>query len=95
MTERCRKCGSESGWSGPKYGHRVDITYRSDQGMYAPGYPKFSEWLAFACNVCGFERQEATFDAPAPLPPAPDTDPGILLRAGPSWLSRLFRWRSA
>lgn len=72
----CPKCGSDAGWSGPKY-----KTYFSLDGP-----PR--EWLLYACDTCGYTRSERTKDAPSP--PPPENTP-VSRRGWPDW-HVLFPW---
>lgn len=83
----CPKCGSDRGWLGPKY-KATEFT-----GGPGIGCRWASEALLFTCQSCGYVRSEPTMDAPMPLPPPLDTDPGTQVpspTAGWSWMMRLM-----
>lgn len=57
MTGPCKKCGSTSGWDGPKY---VDLS----RVRYSRSGPWLEErdGLKWTCNVCGYGVVKPTLD---------------------------------
>ncbi len=83
----CPKCGSRDGFDGPRFRVRT----RMVPGGYLPVVPRDFEVLAFACLTCGYEYDMPCLDAPAPLPPPIDRDPGV--EVGGRGFGWPWRWR--
>jgi predicted nucleic-acid-binding Zn-ribbon protein len=73
MEGSCPKCGSTTGWNGPTYG-RMPFFVTSVQ-------IDNKEYLAYTCVTCGYEKRMPTKDSRTPIPPAPELDPGVTVRA--------------
>jgi hypothetical protein len=86
----CPKCGASDGWTGPTFLRTSQVDRASAHGL------RWStvEFLTYACRRCGFERTEATKDAPPsrppPEPPNVSSLGSELKRSGPGWWRRVM-----
>lgn len=75
----CPKCGSDKGWTGPRY-------------VITPSMRYSFEALLFKCAVCGYERSEPVKDAKPvePVEKLPPRQPDILNPRPTGWFGRIF-----
>lgn len=60
----CVKCGSTSGWTGPRYqkGKRVTARVVASPTRFRDDYVETTESLDYECKTCGYVRHDATKD---------------------------------